>query len=101
MSLVIEQYFLTGRFHATRWNQSPFEDSHGEWPPSPWRLLRTLAARWFEHLRETGDSDEELRNRLLQRLAQTPPVFRLPTNVGHTSSWSARGVKQYVRTGHA
>ena len=41
MALAIEQYFLTGRFHATRWNQNPFEDSHGEWPPSPYRLLRT------------------------------------------------------------
>ena len=98
MSLVIEQYFLTGRFHATRWNQSPFEDLHGEWPPSPWRLLRTLAARWFEHARETGDHDEELRNRLLHRLAQTPPAFHLPTNTIHTSSLPARGLRQYQPT---
>lgn len=98
MSLVIEQHFLTGRFHATRWNQSPFEDSHGEWPPSPWRLLRTLTGRWFEHARETGDRDEELRNRLLQRLAQTPPAFHLPTNATQTSSLPARGLRQYQPT---
>jgi CRISPR-associated protein Csb2 len=98
MPLVLEQYFLTGRFHATRWNQNPFEDSHGEWPPSPWRLLRTLAARWFEHARETGDRDTDLRDRLFQQLATKPPTFNLPTNVGHTSSWSSRGLKQYQPT---
>ena len=78
MSLIIEQSFPLGRFHATRWNQNPFEDRHGEWPPSPWRLLRALAARWFQYARETGDEDEELRNQLLGLLASKPPVFCLP-----------------------
>src|SRR5690606_40929388 len=35
MALVLEQSFPLGRFHATRWNQNPFEDPYGEWPPSP------------------------------------------------------------------
>ncbi len=39
MPLILEQSFPLGRFHATRWNQNPFEDPYGEWPPSPWRLL--------------------------------------------------------------
>jgi CRISPR-associated protein Csb2 len=95
MALAIEQYFLTGRFHATRWNQSPFEDAHGEWPPSPYRLLRTLAARWFEHIRETGISDVALRDRLLASIAAIPPEFHLPSNTTHTSTWPSRGVKQY------
>ena len=98
MSLAIEQIFLTGRFHATRWNQSPFEDPHGEWPPSPWRLLRTLAARWFEYTRETGDRDIPLRDRLLCALAGQPPTFHLPTNVIHSSAWPSRGLKQYQPT---
>ena len=54
MPLILEQSFPLGRFHATRWNQNPYEDRHGEWPPSPWRLLRALAARWFQYARETG-----------------------------------------------
>ncbi len=54
MALVIEQRFPLGRFHATRWNQNPFEDPYGEWPPSPWRLLRTLAARWFQYNARDG-----------------------------------------------
>jgi CRISPR-associated protein Csb2 len=57
MAVVIEQRFPLGRFHATRWNQNPFEDPYGEWPPSPWRLLRALAARWFQYARETGDGE--------------------------------------------
>jgi CRISPR-associated protein Csb2 len=95
MALAIEQYFLTGRFHATRWNQNPFEDAHGEWPPSPYRLLRTLAARWFEYLREMGTADSSLRDRLLVSLASAPPGFHLPANVSHTSEWPGRGLKQY------
>ena len=95
MPLVLEQYFLTGRFHATRWNQNPFEDAHGEWPPSPYRLLRTFAARWFEHVREMGTADSALRNRLLISLASALPEFHLPANVTHTSEWPGRGLKQY------
>ncbi len=53
MPLILEQSFPLGRFHATRWNQNPFEDPYGEWPPSSWRLLRALAARWFQYSRET------------------------------------------------
>ncbi len=78
MPLILEQSFPLGRFHATRWNQNPFEDRHGEWPPSPWRLLRALAARWFQYARETGDEDEVIRDELLEQLASQPPVFYLP-----------------------
>jgi CRISPR-associated protein Csb2 len=98
MPLVIEQHFLTGRFHATRWNQNPFEDQHGEWPPSPWRLLRTLTARWFEHAREMGDHSIEVRDSLLKKLAQNPPSFHLPANAIPSQSWPTRGVKQYQPT---
>ena len=58
MPIIFEQRFPLGRFHATRWNQNPYEDRHGEWPPSPWRLLRTLASRWIQYSRETGDEVE-------------------------------------------
>jgi CRISPR-associated protein Csb2 len=98
MSLTLEQYFLTGRFHATRWNQSPFEDVHGEWPPSPYRLLRSLAARWFEHARETGNGDEQARDLLLAALAKAPPSFHLPAVAGNTNQWASRGLKQYQPT---
>jgi CRISPR-associated protein Csb2 len=92
MALVIEQNYPLGRFHATRWNQNPFEDPFGEWPPSPWRFLRALAARSFQYERETG-SPAEARDRLLDMFAQSPPSFYLPPA-------SARGpaLRQYQPT---
>ena len=94
MPLILEQSFPLGRFHATRWNQNPFEDPYGEWPPSSWRLLRALAARWFQYSRETGDSDESLRNRLLSKLAREVPGYRLPEN-----TWRGPAIHQYHPVG--
>jgi len=96
MSLVLRQSFPLGRFHATRWNQNPFEDRFGEWPPSPWRLLRALAARWFQYSRETGDEDVALRDELLRKLGREVPQFQLPE-----ASWRGPAVKQYHPTGVA
>ncbi len=90
MGVWIEQVFWTGRFHATRWRQSPFEDRYGEWPPSPWRLLRALAARWFQYVRETGDGDEQKRQRLLSKLAARTPEYHLPD-----FAWRGPALKQY------
>jgi hypothetical protein len=99
MSLVLEQSFPLGRFHATRWNQNPFEDPYGEWPPSPWRLLRALTARWFQYIRETEDAagltEEELRARLatdlpLPKLARELPGFVLPD-----ATWRGTAIRQY------
>lgn len=78
MSLIIEHCFPLGRFHATRWKQNPYEDPYGEWPPSPWRLLRALAARWFQYVREAGDNNEQIRDSVLTKLAASLPKFVLP-----------------------
>lgn len=95
MSLILEQQFPLGRFYATRWNQSPFEDRHGEWPPSPWRLLRAMAARWIQYSRESGDEDISLRDVLLKTLASEVPSFCLPD-----FTWRAEpAVRQYHKTG--
>jgi CRISPR-associated protein Csb2 len=90
-SLVIEQKFPLGRFHATRWNQNPFEDPHGEWPPSTWRFLRALAARWAQFRRETGAPDDKPRDALLNALSFHPPAFRLPPNTSR-----GKPLRQYV-----
>lgn len=95
MSVILEQRFPLGRFHATRWNQNPFEDRHGEWPPSPWRLLRALAARWIQYSRETGVEDVDERNELLRHLASSVPDFSVPA-----MSWRADpAARQYHKTG--
>jgi CRISPR-associated protein Csb2 len=94
MALYIRQTFPLGLFHATRWRENPFADPHGEWPPSPWRLLRTLAKRWFQYSRETGDVDRELIDNLLRTIASELPEFYLPP-------FAVRGpaLKQYQPTG--
>jgi len=93
MSLYLEQKFPLGRFHATRWNQGAFGDPYGEWPPSPWRLLRALSFRWFQLSRETGDTDRGRLYNLLNKLAQSPPEFYLPN-----LSWNGPAIKQYLPT---
>jgi CRISPR-associated protein Csb2 len=94
MPVYIEQHFPLGRFHATRWLQSGFADPYSEWPPSPWRLLRSLAARWFQYSRETGDRDPAIIERLLRALAGSPPTYYVPP-------YSCRGpaLRQYQPTG--
>jgi len=93
MALTISHVFPLGRFHATRWRQNPFEDRYGEWPPSPWRLLRSLAARWFQYARETGDDDTRKRDNLLRALAAELPAFQLPR-----ATWRGQDLRQYHPT---
>ncbi len=93
MALIIEQQFPLGRFHATRWNQGAFGDAYGEWPPSPWRLLRALAMRWFQYARETGNAEPAVRDALLQALAGSLPAYYLPP-----STWRGPALKQYQPT---
>jgi CRISPR-associated protein Csb2 len=93
MALIIQQQFPLGRFHATRWNQGTFGDAYGEWPPSPWRLLRALVARWFQYARETGIDGVEVRDTLLQSLASVLPAFSLPC-----ATWRGPTLKQYQPT---
>ena len=100
MALTIEQRFPLGRFHATRWKQGAFGDPFGEWPPSPYRLLRALAMRWFQYAREMGWSNdkekEERKNKLwplLQALAASLPSFYLPP-----WTWRGLAIKQYHPT---
>lgn len=100
MSLIIEQRFPLGRFHATRWKQGSFGDPFGEWPPSPYRLLRALAMRWFQYAREMGwdnTEEEDRRQRLLrpllEALASSLPSFYLPP-----WTWRGPALKQYHPT---
>jgi hypothetical protein len=65
MRLVLRQEFPLGRFHATPWRINPFDDPHGEWPPSPWRLVWSVTARWYQWARE---AEVELEISELERL---------------------------------
>ena len=72
----IEFDFVARRYHATPWD-AHVNEGRVEWPPCPWRLLRSLIAvgynklGWDEVPAEASD--------LLKMLASCSPTFYLPT----------------------
>lgn len=86
MRIVLSQRFPLGRFHATPWRANVFDDPHGEWPPSPWRLTRSLVARWYQWQREIGS--EALGTSLeplVKALCSSTFSFRLPPNARYVT----------------
>ena len=96
MQILLKQKFTIGRFHATPWRAFPFDDPYGEWPPSPWRLLRAILARSFQLSRELyADeqqylTDERLREQLVHAFCSSKISWRLPA-----CSWRGPGIQQY------
>ena len=78
MSRVIVQVgLLSGRYHAHPWGEAQHAMAGPEWPPSPWRLLRGLAAAWFDASPPPTSAAE--RDELLQELGRAaPPSLWLP-----------------------
>lgn len=82
MMTVIAYRFTAGRYHATPWG-AHVNEGLVEWPPSPFRLLRALAATGFSHFGWTAI--EGIAHELFQILASTPPAYALPIGTtGHT-----------------
>lgn len=78
--LAISLRFPAKRFHATPWGRQVNEGAV-EWPPSPWRLLRSLVAVWRHKFSEVT----EMQMGELLRHLTAPPHFRLPrASQGHT-----------------
>ena len=94
MRLLIQQSFPLGRFHANPWRAFTFDDPYGEWPPSPWRLLRAILARSFQLSRELPvemeAENEQHRETLVRAFCASAISWHLPTN-----SWRGPGVQQY------
>lgn len=79
--IVLQQVFPLGRFHATPWRANPFDDPYGEWPPSPWRLVRAVVARWYQWAREaTPGADADALDALVAALCRSRYRFHLPSN---------------------
>jgi CRISPR-associated protein Csb2 len=79
MKIVLRQEFPLGRFHATPWRVNPFDDPHGEWPPSPWRLVRAVTARWYQWAREAQrNPDLAQLEKLQSALCKSTYAFHLP-----------------------
>lgn len=80
--VAIEIRFPTGRYHATAWDRHVNEGLI-EWPPSPWRLLRSLIA--VRELKADGEVELATLDSLLAKLSEQPPHYRLPASVAfHT-----------------
>jgi CRISPR-associated protein Csb2 len=74
--LTIWLRFPYGRFYAHPWGQNPVRVAEAEWPPSPWRLLRAIAAAWFR--RNPGLPASCEFSTLMETLGQELPVMKLP-----------------------
>jgi CRISPR-associated protein Csb2 len=72
--------FPLGRYHANPWDRAVNEGA-SEWPPSPWRLLRALAATW--HTR-WPDLPVSVLEGLLDELGDPPSYRTPPVRTGHT-----------------
>lgn len=81
MQIVIRQEFPLGRYHATLWRVNTFDDPHGEWPPSPWRLVRAVTARGYQFMREVEQEPSlVLLDRLQSALCKSSYAFNLPAS---------------------
>jgi len=74
--LTIRLTFPWGRYYAHPWGQNPARITEAEWPPSPWRLLRAIAAAWFQANPGCGPSSELIQT--LETLGHELPTFVLP-----------------------
>ena len=90
MRVVLRQTFPLGRFHANPWRAFPFEDPHGEWPPSPWRLLRAVLARSHQFERECGIECHAWRESFVEAFSTSTFSWHLPP-----FSWRGPGLLQY------
>jgi len=89
MQVILCQTFLLGRFHATLWKAFPYDDPHGEWPPSPWRLLRAVIARSYQLERERPSVTTEQREALVNAFSRSTISWGLPE-----FTWRGPGLRQ-------
>jgi CRISPR-associated protein Csb2 len=79
--IAIRMRFLSGRLHATPWGHH-VNEGVVEYPPSHFRLLRSLIAVRRRACRDQV-TEEQLRN--IVTALRTPPVFKLPPGtIAHT-----------------
>ncbi len=74
--LTLRLTFPWGRYYAHPWGQNPARITEAEWPPSPWRLLRALAAAWFQSNPGCQPSAQLMQS--LEILGRELPSFVLP-----------------------
>jgi len=91
--LSIELQFPAGRYHATPWGRN-VNEGEVEWPPSPYRLIRSLIDVWK---RRKPDWPEEKVIPLLEAISH-PPVFYLPpASAAHTRSFLSSNERDWAK----
>ena len=81
--------FLSGGYHAAAWGKHPNDEAAAEWPPSPWRIVRAMAAVWKQSL---PDFPESRVLPVIEKLASERPKFHLPrAAVAHTRHYMPLG----------
>ena len=78
MTITLEVRYLSGRVHGTPWGTSHNEGAI-EFPPSPWRIIRSLVSTWFERAPELP---EVTIRSLVEVLAQSVPTYSVPPFAG-------------------
>ncbi len=82
--ITIELRFPAHRFHGTPWGRH-VNEGMAEWPPSPYRILRSLYDAWK---RKHPDLPEAAVSELFQALSAEAPRFALPpATTSHTRSY--------------
>ena len=89
-TVILQQHFPLGRFHANPWKAFPFDDPYGEWPPSPWRLIRALIARSHQFAREEPSIGGNDLAALVRAFCTSSIRWHLPAQ-----SWRGPGLRQY------
>ncbi len=97
--------FPWGRYYAHPWGLNPARLREAEWPPSPWRLLRALAAGWFRTNGGQGPTRELFT--LLETLGRELPEIGIgPVSFSQTVHWQPnfeeadKAAATYKRTRH-
>jgi CRISPR-associated protein Csb2 len=86
--LAIRMRFLSGRFHATPWGHH-VNEGVVEYPPSLWRLLRSLVATFYrafaDRAHDEGTNEAVVWLKEILAKLSAPPEFYLPhASVAHT-----------------
>lgn len=87
--IAIQMRFLTGRFHATPWGHH-VNEGVVEYPPSLWRLLRSLVATFYRVFPDRAHQDKEDNpalaqlKRIVAALSSPPEFYLPPAAVAHT-----------------
>lgn len=88
--IVLKINFLTGRYHSTQWGRN-VNEGVPEFPPSPYRIIRTVMDSWF---RKRSEWSLGLLETITEKLSNETPSFRIPAyKEGVLKSYMSRNTK--------